>query len=43
MKLHASYKPFYHCGFVEIIISWVLNTDDRLFTINSEIKKKKII
>lgn len=33
MKLHASYKPFYHCGFVEIIISWVLNTDERLFTI----------
>lgn len=35
MKLHASYKAFYHCGFVEIIISWVLNTDERLFTITS--------
>lgn len=35
MKLHASYKPFYHCGFVEVIISWVLNTHERLFTTTS--------
>lgn len=39
MKLHASYKPFYHCGLVEIIISWMLNTDERLFTITSAKKK----
>lgn len=35
MKSHASCKPFYHCVFVEIIILWMLSTDERLFTIHS--------